>query len=129
MVVRLPLLAVLLCAAVGASAAVVSHVWKLGDDGAGLFAVVLTTGDEGITLRAGGTVSRFTPARLTKEEAASLGRALLEAAGQPEKVCAATWPGPESLNAKPPHKFYGGTPTLQCPSGYHHLSEGCEESK
>lgn len=83
-------LAVLLCAAVGASAAVsMSKSWRLTrDDGTGTTSVTMTETPDGVDLLTWGR-SRFEAVKLTKEEAASLGRALLEAAGEPEKVCPA----------------------------------------
>ena len=77
---RLPLLAALLCAAVGASAAaIVSRSWEIRHGDATM--VRMTEVGEEVDLLTYGAF-RFSPVRLTHEEAASLGRALLEAAGE-----------------------------------------------
>lgn len=66
--------------AVGASAAVsMSRSWTINDGTA--TKVRMTEVTDGVDLLTYGT-SRFESVRLTKEEAASLGRALLEAAGE-----------------------------------------------
>ena len=103
MTMRLPLLAALLCAAVGASAAVyVEKIFKVIHDDSGVATVAMSTTSDGkVLLMAGGYPNRFDRATLTKEEAASLGRALLEAAGQPEKKCEVCASGCIHLNQNP----------------------------
>ena len=83
------LLAALLCAAVGASAAVVvSRNWTVTQNGTPRIYIMEVPG--GVELRA--TAPTGQGVIMTRDEAASLGRALLEAAGQPEKVCPAPMP-------------------------------------
>lgn len=70
--------------AVGASAAsvAITRAWTIrGDDNSAIVRVSETP--EGVTIMT--WTNRFEERALTKAEAASLGRALLEAAGQPEK--------------------------------------------
>ena len=55
--------------------------WSLIDDDSAISKVTVTQTDDGVNLTAYRT-NRFEPVKLTKEEAASLGRALLEAAGE-----------------------------------------------
>lgn len=90
---RLYLLAALLCAAVGASAAFSEGRFWIRTEG--------ETPAETLRLSAHGDNLSIWTARnltqLTRDEAASLGRALLEAAGEPEKVCPASiFLGPQS---------------------------------
>ena len=87
LLVRLPLLAALALLAVGASAAPywIKTFYLLTDEGPEIRVESVKTGF--VNLQVNGLDTwRY---GLTSEEAASLGRALLEAAGQPEKVCAA----------------------------------------
>lgn len=77
--------------AVGASAAVImSRAWHLDSR----VSVVEKTDTVSLTVSESGTsfARGIGSTNLTREEAASLGRALLEAAGQPEKVCPALAP-------------------------------------
>lgn len=86
----LALVALLGVAASAAVSVVTQRVWKL--EGVGEFSpfeVVLTASESEIKIRAGGVSNRFAHAVLTRDEAASLGRALLEAAGETEKKCEA----------------------------------------
>ena len=86
---RLPLLAALLCAAVGASALPVYRIWRLPTEQGkpDLSLTELENGSVRFALEYTGEYPGTVD--ITKQEAAELGRALLEAAGQPEKVCPA----------------------------------------
>lgn len=81
------LLAVLLCAAVGVSALPVYRIWRLPREQgkADLSLTELENGSVRFALEYTGEYPGTVD--ITKQEAAELGRALLEAAGQPEKVC------------------------------------------
>lgn len=98
--------------AVGASAAVsMSKSWRLTrDDGTGTTSVTMTETPEGVDLLTWGR-TRFEAVKMTKDEAASLGRALLEAAGQPEKMCP---PSSGFINpGSEPMPYNGGTLKLK----------------
>lgn len=77
--------------AVGASGAVQSFTekrWVIERPMRSGVDLVIVSGEEGIRFQAGkGFWDGQYSTNLTRDEAASLGRALLEAAGQPEKVC------------------------------------------
>ena len=85
-----------------------SRSWTINDGTS--TKVRMTEVTDGVDLLTYGT-SRFESVRLSKEEAASLGRALLEAAGEKEKVCPASSglinPGSE------PMPYNGGTLQLK----------------
>ena len=83
-------LVLVLILAAGASAASVQLLrsWRIPDTGTATLVNVSEEPDGKVRLRLfGQSAVTFRWADFSREEAASLGRALLEAAGQPEKVC------------------------------------------
>lgn len=74
-----------LAATVAAASGTRTRSWTLNGDGEGIFArVTMYEAEDGVRLKTYHE-SRFRPVKLTREEAASLGRALLEAAGEMER--------------------------------------------
>lgn len=89
----------LLCAAVGASATYTQ--WSMTTDAQDDFRVLRTENGVYFSLE-------LVSAKLTAKEAASLGRALLEAAGQPEKACPNN-SGLINIDPEPIRGIYKGT--------------------
>lgn len=98
--------------AVGASALPFLRSWRLPATGTSTLVAVSEEPDDKVRVRLfGENAQTFRYADFTRQEAAELGRALLEAAGQPERVC----PGSSGLinPGSEPMPYNGGTLQLK----------------